>query len=150
MNALVRMRAIMSNGPFMLNLDCDHYIYNYIALREDMCFMLDRGGGRICYVQFPLRFEGIDPNHRYANHNTVFSDVSMRALDGLQGPMYVGTGCIFLNGLPNGGMREECNQKLKLLFLGISFVNHLYLHLSHELLQSHLLIFLLVNIFSNH
>ena len=28
MNALVRARAIMSNGPFILNLDCDHYIYN--------------------------------------------------------------------------------------------------------------------------
>lgn len=51
--------------------------------------MLDRGGDRICYVQFPQRFEGIDPNDRYANHNTVFFDVSMRALDGLQGPMYV-------------------------------------------------------------
>ncbi|KAG6700068.1 hypothetical protein I3842_08G093200 [Carya illinoinensis] len=95
MNALVRTSAIMSNGPFILNLDCDHYIYNSLALREGMCFMLDRGGDRICYVQFPQRFEGIDPNDRYANHNTVFFDVCMRALDGLQGPMYVGTGCIF-------------------------------------------------------
>ncbi|GAU11266.1 hypothetical protein TSUD_342570 [Trifolium subterraneum] len=95
MNALVRTSAIMSNGPFILNLDCDHYVYNSLALREGMCFMLDRGGDRICYVQFPQRFEGIDPSDRYANHNTVFFDVSMRALDGLQGPMYVGTGCIF-------------------------------------------------------
>ncbi|KAF7152102.1 hypothetical protein RHSIM_Rhsim01G0288500 [Rhododendron simsii] len=95
MNALVRTSAIMSNGSFILNLDCDHYIYNSMAMREGMCFMLDRGGDKICYVQFPQRFEGIDPNDRYANHNTVFFDVSMRALDGLQGPMYVGTGCIF-------------------------------------------------------
>ncbi|CAI0551268.1 unnamed protein product [Linum tenue] len=68
---------------------------NALTLREGMCFMLDRGGDKICYVQFPQRFEGIDPSDRYANHNTVFFDVSMRALDGLQGPMYVGTGCIF-------------------------------------------------------
>ncbi|KAG8389534.1 hypothetical protein BUALT_Bualt02G0239300 [Buddleja alternifolia] len=95
MNALVRASAIMSNGAFILNLDCDHYIYNSLAVREGMCFMLDRGGDKICFVQFPQRFEGIDPNDRYANHNTVFFDVSMRALDGLQGPMYVGTGCIF-------------------------------------------------------
>ncbi|KAM0044949.1 putative 1,4-beta-D-xylan synthase [Helianthus debilis subsp. tardiflorus] len=95
MNALVRASAIMSNGSFILNLDCDHYIHNSLALREGMCFMLDRGGDKICYVQFPQRFEGIDPSDRYANHNTVFFDVSMRALDGLQGPMYVGTGCIF-------------------------------------------------------
>ncbi|KAL2982994.1 hypothetical protein AAZX31_12G016700 [Glycine max] len=95
MNALVRASAIMSNGPFILNLDCDHYIYNSKAMREGMCFMMDRGGDRICYVQFPQRFEGIDPSDRYANHNTVFFDVNMRALDGLQGPVYVGTGCLF-------------------------------------------------------
>ncbi len=95
MNALVRTSAIMSNGPFMLNLDCDHYIFNSNALREAMCFFMDRGGDRICYVQFPQRFEGVDPNDRYANHNTVFFDVNMRALDGLQGPVYVGTGCVF-------------------------------------------------------
>ncbi|XP_010485639.1 PREDICTED: cellulose synthase-like protein D3 [Camelina sativa] len=95
MNALVRASAIMSNGPFILNLDCDHYIYNSQALREGMCFMMDRGGDRLCYVQFPQRFEGIDPSDRYANHNTVFFDVNMRALDGLMGPVYVGTGCLF-------------------------------------------------------
>ncbi|KAJ8771363.1 hypothetical protein K2173_026540 [Erythroxylum novogranatense] len=95
MNALVRASAIMSNGAFILNLDCDHYIYNSQALREGMCFMMDRGGDRICYVQFPQRFEGIDPSDRYANHNTVFFDVNMRALDGLMGPVYVGTGCLF-------------------------------------------------------
>ncbi|KAK8968527.1 Cellulose synthase-like protein D5 [Platanthera guangdongensis] len=95
MNALVRTSAIMSNGPFILNLDCDHYVHNSQAMREGMCFMLDSGGDRVCFVQFPQRFEGIDPNDRYANHNLVFFDVTMRAMDGLQGPMYVGTGCIF-------------------------------------------------------
>lgn len=95
MNALVRTSAVMSNGPFILNLDCDHYVYNSQAMREGMCFLLDRGGDRVCYVQFPQRFEGIDPSDRYANHNMVFFDGNMRAMDGLQGPMYVGTGCIF-------------------------------------------------------
>ncbi|XP_004498091.1 cellulose synthase-like protein D4 [Cicer arietinum] len=95
MNALVRASAILSNGPFILNLDCDHYIYNCKAVREGMCFMMDRGGEDICYIQFPQRFEGIDPSDRYANHNTVFFDGNMRALDGLQGPVYVGTGCMF-------------------------------------------------------
>ncbi|KAK6156475.1 hypothetical protein DH2020_010723 [Rehmannia glutinosa] len=85
MNALVRASAVLSNGPFILNLDCDHYIYNCKAIREGMCFMMDRGGEDICYIQFPQRFEGIDPSDRYANHNTVF----------LMGPVYVGTGCMF-------------------------------------------------------
>ncbi|RVW38052.1 Cellulose synthase-like protein D4 [Vitis vinifera] len=74
MNAMVRASAILSNGPFILNLDCDHYVYNSMAVREGMCFMMDRGGDRICYIQFPQRFEGIDPSDRYANHNTVFFD----------------------------------------------------------------------------
>ncbi|KAM7258350.1 hypothetical protein ACFE04_014091 [Oxalis oulophora] len=95
MNALVRTSAVLSNGPFMLNLDCDHYFYNCKALREGMCFMMDRGGENICYIQFPQRFEGIDPSDRYANHNTVFFDGNMRALDGVQGPVYVGTGTMF-------------------------------------------------------
>uniref|UniRef100_A0A2N9ELG1 Cellulose synthase-like protein D4 n=1 Tax=Fagus sylvatica TaxID=28930 RepID=A0A2N9ELG1_FAGSY len=95
MNALVRASAILSNGPFILNLDCDHYIYNCKAIREGMCFMMDQGGEDICYIQFPQRFEGIDPSDRYANHNTVFFDGNMRALDGVQGPVYVGTGCMF-------------------------------------------------------
>ncbi|RYR13512.1 hypothetical protein Ahy_B04g070466 isoform B [Arachis hypogaea] len=95
MNAMVRASAVLSNGPFILNLDCDHYVYNSIVLREGMCYMMDRGGDRVCYIQFPQRFEGIDPSDRYANHNTVFFDGNMRALDGLQGPMYVGTGCMF-------------------------------------------------------
>ncbi|KAK9167181.1 hypothetical protein Scep_002372 [Stephania cephalantha] len=95
MNAMVRASAILSNGPFILNPDCDHYIYNSLALREGMCFMMDRSGDRICYIQFLQRFEGIDPSDRYANHNTVFFDGNMRALDGLEGPVYVGTGCLF-------------------------------------------------------
>ncbi|KAG9148795.1 hypothetical protein Leryth_018111 [Lithospermum erythrorhizon] len=95
MNALVRASAILSNGAFILNVDCDHYVYNSMAFKEGICYMMDRGGDRVCYVQFPQRFEGIDPSDRYANHNTVFFDGNMRALDGLQGPVYVGTGCMF-------------------------------------------------------
>ncbi|KAJ3692561.1 hypothetical protein LUZ60_011656 [Juncus effusus] len=95
MNALVRSSAVMSNGPFILNLDCDHYVCNSLAFREAMCFMMDRTGDRIAFIQFPQRFEGVDPSDRYSNHNRVFFDVNMRALDGLQGPEYVGTGCMF-------------------------------------------------------
>ncbi|CAD5314273.1 unnamed protein product [Arabidopsis thaliana] len=95
MNALVRASAIMSNGPFILNLDCDHYVYNSRAFRDGICFMMDHDGDRVSYVQFPQRFEGIDPSDRYANKNTVFFDINLRALDGIQGPMYVGTGCLF-------------------------------------------------------
>ncbi|KAJ3692562.1 hypothetical protein LUZ60_011657 [Juncus effusus] len=96
MNSLVRCSAVMSNGPFILNLDCDHYVYNSKAFREGICFMMDSEiGDRVGFIQFPQRFEGIDPSDRYSNRNTVFFDINMRGLDGLQGPVYVGTGCMF-------------------------------------------------------
>ncbi|KAJ7528648.1 hypothetical protein O6H91_15G012100 [Diphasiastrum complanatum] len=96
MNALVRVSAVLTNAPYMLNLDCDHYINNSKAIREAMCFMMDPTvGKKVCYVQFPQRFDGIDKNDRYANHNTVFFDINLKGLDGVQGPVYVGTGCVF-------------------------------------------------------
>ncbi|KAJ3692563.1 hypothetical protein LUZ60_011658 [Juncus effusus] len=95
MNALVRASAVMSNGPFILNLDCDHYVNNSQAFREAICFMMDPKGDHVAFIQFPQRFEGIDPSDRYSNRNKVFFDANMRALDGLQGPAYVGTGCMF-------------------------------------------------------
>ncbi|CAI0547847.1 unnamed protein product [Linum tenue] len=96
MNALVRVSAVISNAPYVLNLDCDHYFNNSKALREAMCFLMDpMQGKRVCFVQFPQRFDGIDRNDRYANRNTVFFDINMKGLDGIQGPIYVGTGCVF-------------------------------------------------------
>ncbi|KAJ6713085.1 X-BOX TRANSCRIPTION FACTOR-RELATED [Salix purpurea] len=61
---------------------------------------------------FPQRFEGIDPSDRYANHNTVFFDGSMRALDGLQGPVYVGTGCMFRRYALYGFLPPRANEYL--------------------------------------
>ncbi|KAJ8437572.1 hypothetical protein Cgig2_005323 [Carnegiea gigantea] len=95
-NALVRVSAVLTNAPYILNLDCDHYVNNSKAVREAMCFLLDPEVGRdVCYVQFPQRFDGIDKSDRYANRNVVFFDVNMKGLDGIQGPVYVGTGCVF-------------------------------------------------------
>lgn len=41
-----------------------------------MCFMMDpQSGKKVCYVQFPQRFDGIDRHDRYSNRNVVFFDV---------------------------------------------------------------------------
>lgn len=72
------MSAVLTNAPYLLNLDCDHYFNNSRAIREAMCFMMDPlVGKRVCYVQFPQRFDGIDVHDRYANRNIVFFDVSI-------------------------------------------------------------------------
>ncbi|PRQ35903.1 putative cellulose synthase (UDP-forming) [Rosa chinensis] len=33
---------------------------------------------------------------RYANRNIVFFDINLKGLDGIQGPVYVGTSCCFI------------------------------------------------------
>uniref|UniRef100_A0A161WVK5 Cellulose synthase n=1 Tax=Daucus carota subsp. sativus TaxID=79200 RepID=A0A161WVK5_DAUCS len=114
----VRVSAILSNAPFVLNVDCDHYINNSKALREAMCFMMDPTvGKKICYVQFPQRFDGIDLHDRYSNRNVLFFDINMKGLDGLQGPIYVGTGCVFrrraLYGKEKKIEQKEKKDKLK-------------------------------------
>ncbi|XP_056158686.1 probable cellulose synthase A catalytic subunit 8 [UDP-forming] [Syzygium oleosum] len=96
MNALVRVSGILTNGPFLLNLNFDHYVNNSKALQEAMCFLMDPNHAEsACYVQFPMRFDGVDKNDHYANRNTMFFDINLRGLDGIQGPLYVGTGCAF-------------------------------------------------------
>uniref|UniRef100_A0A0A9DVX1 Uncharacterized protein n=1 Tax=Arundo donax TaxID=35708 RepID=A0A0A9DVX1_ARUDO len=61
-----------------------------------MCFMLDRRhGDDTAFVQFPQRFDDVDPTDRYCNHNRVFFDATSLGLNGIQGPSYVGTGCLF-------------------------------------------------------
>ncbi|XP_052178871.1 probable cellulose synthase A catalytic subunit 1 [UDP-forming] [Diospyros lotus] len=96
MNALIRASAILTNGAYILNVDCDHYFNNSKCLKEAMCFMMDPDlGKKTCYVQFPQRFDGIDLHDRYANRNIVFFDINLKGLDGIQGPVYVGTGCCF-------------------------------------------------------
>ena len=76
---------MLSNAPFALNLDCDQYINNSKVLREAMCFLMDpQIGKKFCYVQFPRRFDGIDCNDRYANHNPVFFDVRDILLNPIQ------------------------------------------------------------------
>ncbi|CAL5086220.1 unnamed protein product [Urochloa decumbens] len=96
MNVQLRVSALLSNAPFVINFDGDHYINNSAAFRAAMCFMLDpRHGEDTAFVQFPQRFDDVDPTDRYSNHNRVFFDATSLGLNGIQGPSYVGTGCMF-------------------------------------------------------
>ncbi|RWR81913.1 cellulose synthase-like protein E6 isoform X1 [Cinnamomum micranthum f. kanehirae] len=54
LNALNRVSAVMSNAPFILNVDCDMYSNNSQTLHHTMCFFLDyKESHRIAFVQFP-------------------------------------------------------------------------------------------------
>lgn len=96
MNVQLRVSSLLSNAPFITNLDCDHYINNSWSLCDTICFMLDpREGENTTFVQFPQRFDNVYPTDRYCNQNRAFFDGTMLALNGLQGPTYLGTGCMF-------------------------------------------------------
>ncbi|KAJ1259786.1 hypothetical protein BS78_10G182800 [Paspalum vaginatum] len=97
LNALLRVSALLTNGAYVLNLHYDHCVTNSGVLREAMCFLLDPvAGNRTCFVQFPLRI-GVDDDggERHATRDSVFFDIDMKCLDGIQGPPYVGSGCFF-------------------------------------------------------
>ncbi|CAM0952398.1 unnamed protein product [Alopecurus aequalis] len=96
MNVQLRVSALLSNAPFIINFDGDHYINNSQAFRAAMCFMLDpRDGDDTAFVQFPQRFDDVDPTDRYCNHNRMFFDATLLGLNGIQGPSFIGTGCMF-------------------------------------------------------
>ncbi|KAH1113650.1 hypothetical protein J1N35_007028 [Gossypium stocksii] len=53
---LVRVSAVLTNAPYLVNLDYNHYINNSKALKEAMCFMMDPlSGKRVCFAQFSQR-----------------------------------------------------------------------------------------------
>ncbi|KAH9290246.1 hypothetical protein KI387_034363, partial [Taxus chinensis] len=95
LNVLIRVSAVMSNAPFILTLDCDMYANNCKALREAMCFFMDpQTSHQFGFVQFPQRFQGITKNDLYANRLNRIFEIQYKGLDGIEGPLYVGTGCV--------------------------------------------------------
>ncbi|CAH2061017.1 unnamed protein product [Thlaspi arvense] len=83
MNALIRVSAVLTNGAYLLNVDCDHYFNNSKAVKEAMCFLMDPAiGKKCCYVQFPQRFDDV---------YYVVVQINLKGLDGIQGPVYVGS-----------------------------------------------------------
>uniref|UniRef100_A0A0E0E3L5 Uncharacterized protein n=1 Tax=Oryza meridionalis TaxID=40149 RepID=A0A0E0E3L5_9ORYZ len=98
MNALLRVSAVLTNGAYVLNLDYDHCVNSSSALREAMCFLMDPvAGNRTCFVQFALRDGGGNDGDGDdgGGGGSVFFDIEMKGLDGIQGPVYVGSGCCF-------------------------------------------------------
>ncbi|MBA0676280.1 hypothetical protein Goari_017770 [Gossypium aridum] len=94
MNALVRVSSAISNGQIVLNVDCDMYSNNSLAVRDALCFFMDeKKGHEIAYVQFPQNFDNITKNELYSSSLRVISQVEFHGLDGYGGPLYVGTGC---------------------------------------------------------
>ncbi|XP_011097753.1 cellulose synthase-like protein E1 [Sesamum indicum] len=94
MNALIRVSSEISNGPIILNVDCDMYSNNSESIRDALCFFLDEEKGHdVAFVQFPQNFHNLTKNDLYGGSMRVINQIEFHGLDGCGGPMYIGTGC---------------------------------------------------------
>lgn len=115
MNALIRVSSEISNGPVILNVDCDMYSNDSKSIRDALCFLMDEEKGHeFAYVQFPQDYENITKNDLYANSMKVIRDVEFHGLDGFGGPLYIGSGCFHRREILSGRKySKECKIDLK-------------------------------------
>ncbi|XP_059666572.1 cellulose synthase-like protein E6 [Cornus florida] len=94
MNALIRVSSKISNGPVILNVDCDMYSSNSDAILESLCFFMDEERGhQISYVQYPQWYNNIAKNDIYSSVGSALNKIELAGLDGCSGAFYGGTGC---------------------------------------------------------
>ncbi|XP_031499407.1 cellulose synthase-like protein H1 isoform X3 [Nymphaea colorata] len=94
MNVLTRVSGVMTNAPFMLNLDCDMFVNDPKALYHALCLLLGfESETQSGFVQFPQTFHGALKDDPYGNQLKVLLKHSMPGSNACQGPMYGGTGC---------------------------------------------------------
>ncbi|KAH0914410.1 hypothetical protein HID58_028856 [Brassica napus] len=90
MNFLLRVSGLMTNAPYMLNVDCDMYANEADVVRQAMCVFLQKSKSpdRCAFVQFPQEF--YDSN---SDELAVVQSYLGRGVAGIQGPLYCGSGC---------------------------------------------------------
>ncbi|CAK9157971.1 unnamed protein product [Ilex paraguariensis] len=94
MNVLIRVSGVMTNAPFMLNVDCDMYANNPKIVLHAMCMLLgvknemDSG-----FVQYPQCFYDGLKDDPFGNQFVVLLKYMVSGIAGIQGPFYSGTGC---------------------------------------------------------
>ncbi|CAN1232562.1 Cellulose synthase-like protein B3 [Linum perenne] len=94
MNVLTRVSGVMTNAPFMMNVDCDMYANNPHIVRHAMCIFLGASNERETgFVQFPQCFYGALKDDPFGNQMVVLYQYIGSGIAGIQGPFYGGTGC---------------------------------------------------------
>ncbi|KEH39004.1 cellulose synthase H1-like protein [Medicago truncatula] len=92
MNVLTRVSGLMTNAPFMLNVDCDMVVNNPKIIQHAMCILMDSKNGKdVAFVQcFQQFYDGIkdDP---FGNQWVASFEYIIKGMGGLQGPFYGGT-----------------------------------------------------------
>ncbi|KAG5545591.1 hypothetical protein RHGRI_017927 [Rhododendron griersonianum] len=117
MNILTRVSGVMTNAPFMLNVDCDMYVNNPQIVLHALCLLLGVKSDKDCaFVQFPQHFYDGLKDDPYGSQWAVLHEYLGRGLAGIQGPFYGGTGCFHrrkvIYGLSPYEYDEEISGKL--------------------------------------
>ncbi|XP_023512253.1 cellulose synthase-like protein H1 [Cucurbita pepo subsp. pepo] len=113
MNVLTRVSGLMTNAPYILNVDCDMFVNNPEILLHGMCLLRDAIIDKeYAFVQFPQNFYDGLKDDPYGNQFHVLMEFIMGGTNGLQGPCYMGTGCIHRRKIlygqpPDGGSNFE-------------------------------------------
>ncbi|KAL5747072.1 hypothetical protein ACOSQ2_024369 [Xanthoceras sorbifolium] len=93
LNTLLRVSGIMSNGTYILVLDCDMYCNDPTSARQAMCFLLDPHiSPSLAFVQFPQMFYNVNDNDIYEGAGRSVYKSLFQGMDGLRGPLLSGTG----------------------------------------------------------
>ncbi|KAK1353596.1 Cellulose synthase-like protein H1 [Heracleum sosnowskyi] len=94
MNVLTRVSGLMTNAPFILNVDCDMHVNNPQVILHAMCMFFGVENEKDCgFVQFPQHFyDGLNDDP-FGNQMVVLFKYLAQGLAGIQGPVYAGTNC---------------------------------------------------------
>ncbi|XP_043723758.1 cellulose synthase-like protein H1 isoform X2 [Telopea speciosissima] len=112
MNVLSRVSGVMTNSPFMLNVDCDMFVNNPQVVLHAMCLLLgfekETESG---FVQYPQMFYGGLKDDPFGNQYVVLAKYFIPGILGLQGPWYAGTGCFHRRKAIYGLSADEAENK---------------------------------------
>ncbi|CAJ1979070.1 unnamed protein product [Sphenostylis stenocarpa] len=95
MNVLTRVSGLITNAPFMLNVDCDMIVNNPKVVLHALCILLDsKGEKEVAFAQFPQQFYATLKDDPFGNQMAIFIKYLTAGMAGLQGPFYSGTNCL--------------------------------------------------------
>ncbi|KAK7322507.1 hypothetical protein VNO77_25889 [Canavalia gladiata] len=93
LNTLLRVSGLISNGPYVLIVDCDMYCNDPSSAKQAMCFFLDPITSKdVAFVQFPQMFHNLSKKDIYDSQTRFAFQRTWQGMDGQRGPGLSGSG----------------------------------------------------------
>ncbi|MED6182630.1 hypothetical protein PIB30_030369 [Stylosanthes scabra] len=95
MNVLTRVTGLMTNAPYILNVDCDMHVNNPEIVQHALCILMDpKGQKEVAFAQCPqLFYDGLKDDPFGNQLVSIFVYIG-GGVSGIQGIFYVGTNCV--------------------------------------------------------